>query len=144
GDAQFADETHIGFLLDQPGAALSHLAILQYRPVNTDVLPNFIVYHLLFAPLLWLLLKSPNLMLGASLCLYLTVQIYGWNLPQWPINDWYFNPFSWQVLVILGAWGVLGGGEKLWLLLMSRTASCLAAIFLLFSLVVVREERLSD
>jgi hypothetical protein len=136
GDAQFADETHIGFLLDQPGAALTHAAILQYRPVNTDALPNFIVYHLLFVPLLWSMFKSPNVTLGASLCLYLSVQVYGWNLPQWPIDDWYFNPFAWQVLVVLGAWWVMGGGEKLWSLLMSRTVTCSAAVFLLFSLMV--------
>jgi hypothetical protein len=136
GDAQFADATHIGFLLDNPGAALTHAAILQYRPVNTDALPNFIVYHLLFVPLLWSLFKSPNVTLGASLSLYLSVQVYGWNLPQWPINDWYFNPFAWQVLVVLGAWWVMGGGEKLWSLLMSRIVTCSAAVFLLFSLVV--------
>lgn len=136
GDSQFADETHIGFLLDRPGAALTHAAILQYRPVNTDVLPNFIVYHLLFVPLLWSLVKRPNVTLGASLCLYLSVQVYGWNLPQWPINDWYFNPFAWQVLVVLGAWWVMGGGEKLWSLLMSQIVTCSAAVFLLFSLVV--------
>jgi hypothetical protein len=136
GDAQFADATHIGFLLDNPGAALTHAAILQYRPVNTDALPNFIVYHLLFAPLLWLLFKSPNVTLAVSLCLYLSVQVYGWNLPQWPINDWYFNPFAWQVLVVLGAWWVMGGGEKHRSLLMSRIVTCSAAVFLLFSLVV--------
>jgi hypothetical protein len=136
GDAQFADATHIRILLDNPGAALTHTAILQYRPVNTDALPNFIVYHLLFVPLLWSLFKSPNVTLCASLCLYLSVQVYGWNLPQWPMNDWYFNPFAWQVLVVLGAWWVLGGGEKLWSLLMSRIATCSAAAFVLFSLVV--------
>jgi hypothetical protein len=136
GDARFADATHIGFLLDNPGAALTQAAILQYRPVNTDALPNFIVYHLLLVPLLWSLFKSPNVTLGASLCLYLSVQVYGWNLPQWPINDWYFNPFAWQVLVVLGAWWVMGGGEKLWSLLMSRIVTCSAAVFLLISLVV--------
>jgi len=136
GNAQFADQTHIGYLLDRPGEALTHAAILQYRPVNTDALPNFIVYHLLFVPLLWSLFKSPNVTLGASLGLYLAVQVFGWNLPQWPVNDWYFNPFAWQVLVVLGAWWVMGGGEKLWSLLMSRIVTCSAAIFLLFSLVV--------
>jgi hypothetical protein len=40
------------------------------------------------------------------------------------------------VLVVLGAWWVMGGGEKLWSLLMSRIVTCSAAIFLLFSLVV--------
>ena len=40
------------------GRDVAHAAILQYRPVNTDVLPIFVIYHLLFAPLLWLLLRD--------------------------------------------------------------------------------------
>ena len=37
GGDQLADETNVEILLQQPGAALAHAAILQYRPVNTDV-----------------------------------------------------------------------------------------------------------
>jgi len=136
GEAQFADDTNTRVVLDHPGAALAQAAILQYRPVDTDVLPNFVVYHLLFVPLLWSLSRSPNVALGASIALYLCVQIFGWNLPRWPINDWYFNPFAWQLLVVLGAWWVMSGGEKLWSLLTSRIATGLAAAYLLFSLVV--------
>jgi hypothetical protein len=47
---QFANEANVKILLAQPGAALAHAAILQYRLVNTDVLPTFIVFHLCFAP----------------------------------------------------------------------------------------------
>lgn len=69
GDGQFADETNTRILFERPGPALARAAILQYRPVNTDVLPTFVLFHLLFAPLLWLLLKMPNLALGASFLL---------------------------------------------------------------------------
>jgi hypothetical protein len=68
GGGRIADESNTRILLEQPGAALAHAAILQYRPVNSDVLPLFVIYHLLFAPLLWLMLRMPNVMLGASLC----------------------------------------------------------------------------
>lgn len=133
---QLADETNVRILMQQPGAALAHAAILQYRPVNTDVLPTFILFHLLFAPLLWLLLKAPNAAIGASGLLYGLVQIYGWNLPQWPRNDWYFNPLAWQFLVVLGAWWVMTGRERLQGFVTSRFAAALAIAYLMFGLIV--------
>ncbi len=70
GSDRLADESNTRILLDHPGATLAHAAILQYRPVNTDVLPTFVIFHVLFAPLLWLLLRAPNVTLGVSLLLY--------------------------------------------------------------------------
>jgi hypothetical protein len=66
GRDHLADASNTRILLEHPGATLAHAAILQYRPVNTDVLPIFVVYHLLFAPLLWLLLRVPNATLGSG------------------------------------------------------------------------------
>jgi hypothetical protein len=104
GDGRCADASNTRILLDQPGATLTRAAILQYRPVNTDVLPIFVLLHLLFAPLLWLLLRMPNLTLGASLALYVLVHVFGWTVPAWPNSHWAFNPIAWQLLVVLGAW----------------------------------------
>ncbi len=84
GIDDFADATNVRVLLQQPAAALAHAAILQYRPVNTDVLPTFIVFRLLFAGLLWLLVKSPDIALAMSFLLYVLVHLFGWNLRQWP------------------------------------------------------------
>lgn len=94
GGGAFADDTNTRVLFEHPGPALARAAILQYRPVNTDVLPTFVIFHLLFAPLLWLLLNVPRLALAASFLLYALVQLFGWNLPQWPRNEWYFNPLA--------------------------------------------------
>lgn len=136
GGDQLADETNVRILQQQPGAALAHAVILQYRPVNTDILPVFVLYHLLFAALLWFLLKAPNAIFAGSALLYGLVQIYGWNLPQWPGNDWYFNPFAWQFLVVLGAWWVIAGRKQLGLLVTSRPMVVLAMAYLLFSLIL--------
>jgi len=133
---QLADEANVRILLQQPGAALTHAAILQYRPVNTDVLPVFVLSHLLFAPLLWLLLKAPNTAIAASALLYGLVQIYGWNLPQWPRNDWYFNPFAWQFLIVLGAWWVITGRKRFYAFVTSPAVVKLAIVYLVFSLIV--------
>ena len=107
GGGRLADESNTRILLDHPGATLAHAAILQYRPVNTDVLPIFVLLHLLFAPLLWLLLRVPNVTLGASLALYALVHVFGWTVPAWPNGHWAFNPLAWQLLVVLGAWWML-------------------------------------
>lgn len=137
GVGRLADDANVRILLEHPGAALAHAAILQYRPVNTDVLPDFVLFHLLFAPLLWLLLKIPNVAIAASALLYGLVQVYGWNLPGWPVNDWYFNPFAWQFLVVLGAWWVTAGRRaRFRALVTSRPMVGLAIAYLLFGLVV--------
>ena len=136
GGGQSADETNVRILLQQPEATLAHAVTLQYRPVNTDVLPVFVLSHLLFAPLLWLLRKLPNTTFAASAILYGLVQVYGWNLPQWPSHYWFFNPFAWQFLVVLGAWWVTTGRRRLRGFVTSRPAASLAAAYLAFSLVV--------
>jgi hypothetical protein len=136
GDAQFADQMNVGILLRDPGAALAHAAILEYRPVNTDVLPTFVLFHLLFAPVLWALFRAPNTTLGVSFLLYVLTHAFGWNLPQWPTNTWYFNPFAWQLLVVLGAWWILGGRKRVGWLVTSRPFVVLAASYVLIALLV--------
>jgi hypothetical protein len=141
GGSRLADESNTRVLLDHPGATLAHAAILQYRPVNTDVLPIFVLLHLLFAPLLWLLGRVPNVTLGASLTLYALVHVFGWTVPGWPNSHWGFNPLAWQLLVVLGAWWMIEGKRaRPWVT--SRTALLLAVLYLLFSLVIALSWRL--
>jgi hypothetical protein len=136
GSESLADETNVRIVLQQPGAALAHAVMLQYRPVNTDVLPTFVLYHLLFGPLLWCLLKAPNVVLVISAILYGLVQLYGWNPPQWPRNEWYFNPFAWQFLVVLGAWWVIAGQKRVREFVSSPVVTAMAIAYLVFSLIV--------
>jgi hypothetical protein len=135
GTDHLADESNTRVLFELPGAALEHAAILQYRPVNTDVLPVFVIYHVLFAPLLWMLLRAPNVTLALSLFLYALVQIFGWSVPAWPNGVWFFNPLAWQLLVVLGAWCVIEG-EKIERWVASRPALVLAVLYLVLGLVL--------
>jgi hypothetical protein len=140
GGGRLADESNTRVLLEHPGAALAHALILQYRPLNTDVLPVFVLLHLLFAPLLWLLLRAPNVTLGASLLLYALVHVFGWSVPGWPNSHWAFNPLAWQLLVVLGAWWMIEGeGVRPWVT--SRTV-VLAVLYLLFSMVIALSSRI--
>src|SRR6478752_4988031 len=139
---RIADESNMRILLDDPGATLARAAVLQYRPVNTDVLPVFVLLHLLFAPLLWLLLRAPNATLGASLALYVLVHAFGWSVPAWPNGHWAFNPLAWQLLVVLGAWWTINEDERARRWVMSRTTLMLAVLYLLFSLVIALSWRI--
>ena len=141
GGGRLADESNTRILLDHPGATLTRAAILQYRPVNTDVLPIFVLLHLLFAPLLWLLVRLPNVTLGASLALYALVHVFGWTVPAWPNGHWAFNPLAWQLLVVLGAWWMLEE-KRVWPWVTSRTVLGLAVLYLLFSLVIALSWRI--
>ena len=135
GSDDLADESNTRILLEDPGPTLAHAAILQYRPVNTDVLPVFVMFHVLFAPLLWLMLRTPNVTLGVSFLLYALVHAFGWSVPAWPNGVWFFNPLAWQLLFVLGAWCVIAG-ETIRPWVMSRTVLALAAFYLAFSLVL--------
>ena len=140
GGGRLADESNTRVLLEHPGAALAHALMLQYRPLNTDVLPVFVLLHLLFAPLLWLLLRAPNVTLGASLLLYALVHVFGWSVAGWPDSHWAFNPLAWQLLVVLGAWWMIEGkGVRPWVT--SRTV-VLAVLYLLFSMVIALSSRI--
>jgi len=141
GGGPSADASNTRILLDQPGPTLARAAILQYRPVNADVLPIFVLLHLLFAPLLWLLLRVPNLTLAGSLALYVLVHVFGWTVPAWPESHWAFNPMAWQLLVVLGAWWIIAGNRvQRWV--RSRTTLVLAVLYLLFSLVIALSWRI--
>ncbi len=117
GGGRLADESNTRILLDHPGATLARAAVLQYRLVNADVLPVFVLLHLLFAPLLWLLLRVPTVTLGASLALYALVHAFGWTVPAWPNGHWAFNPLAWPWVT-------------------SRTALVAAVLYLVFSLII--------
>ncbi|MCA1515626.1 OpgC domain-containing protein [Bradyrhizobium sp. NBAIM01] len=135
GTDHLADVSNTRILFERPGATIAHAAILQYRPVNTDVLPIFAIFHVLFAPLLWLLMRAPNVTLGLSLLLYAFVHVFGWSVPAWPNGVWFFNPLAWQLLIVLGGWCVIDGGKcRPWLT--SRTALVVAALYLVFSLML--------
>jgi hypothetical protein len=86
--------------------------LLKFKPVNLDVLPLYIVLMGLFPPVLWIILRRPNLTMLASIALWLAARHFEWNLPGYPGGSWYFNPYCWQVLFVFGSWCALGGAAR--------------------------------
>ena len=96
---------------------------------------------LVFPPVLWEMLRRPNLTLAASFLLYLAARHFSWNLPAYPTGQWYFNPLCWQLLFVLGGWFALGGSIDASPLIRSRALLMLASAYLAFALVMTMAGR---
>jgi hypothetical protein len=112
GDSELVNEFNVVGLIDNATETLRQGLFLKFKPVNLDVLPLYIVLMGLFPPVLWFMLRQPNLTMLAAIVLWLVSRQTGWNLPAYPTGHWYFNPFAWQVLFVFGAWCALGGARK--------------------------------
>jgi len=136
GNPEFADEFNISGFLRAPAATIYEGLLLRFKPVNMDVLPLYVVLMLMFPPILWVMLRRPNLTLLGSVLLYFAARVFGWNLPDYPSGVWYFNPFTWQLLFMSGAWSALGGAFEWRSLIRSRAVAVVGIVYLGFALVV--------
>lgn len=133
GHAHLLDEYNVRRLIADPVEFLKHGLLLEYRPLNLDVLPLYIALMVPFAPVLWLLTKVPNVALAASLVLYIAARAFGWNLPGYPSGTWYFNPFAWQFLFVIGAWTAIVDRARLQKILASGVMLPLAWVVVALS-----------
>ena len=134
---QLLDEYNVRGFTDHPFDMLSQGLLLKFKPVNLDVLPLYIALMVSFPPILWLMTRKPNLTMAGSVLVYFAARQFGWNLPAYPSGSWYFNPFTWQLLFISGAWFALGRPLKL-AFLKSRTLLVIGSTCLLLSLEIGR------
>ena len=105
-------EFNVASVVDHPMRTLIYGLLLASRPLNLDILQLYIVLMAFFPPVLWLMLRKPDLALAGSAALYFAARAFDWNLRSLFDGDWSFNPFCWQLLFVLGAWFALGGLEK--------------------------------
>ena len=129
----YTEEMGVLNFLNNPDVTIIQALLLKFKPVNMDVLPLYIVLLLWFAPILWLLLRSPTLGLLVSLAIYSVSWMFDLNLPAYPSGDWAFNPFAWQLLFVFGAWCALGGAKRLARWTKSKVLIGLAFAYLAFA-----------
>ena len=105
------DEYNVIGLVDHPIRTLMHGLALQAKPLNLDTLQLFVALMAVFPFMLWSMLRSPNVTLAGSVALYVAARVFDWTLPSFPTGSWYFNPFCWQLLSVLGAWFAVNGAK---------------------------------
>jgi hypothetical protein len=99
----FLDEMKVWDFLQEPHITILHALALRFQPHFLDILPLYIVLLSGFAFVMPALRRWPWAVLAASAVLYLAATIFRFNLSTYPDGVWYFNPFAWQVLFLIGA-----------------------------------------
>jgi len=127
---------NIHVFFEHPVHMLGAVLTLRYKPLNMDVLPLYVVLMLIFPGVLWALIRRPIWVVFASILLYLLARHFDWNAPSYPEGVWYFNPFCWQLLFVLGAWFALGGAVESLPIIKSRSLLILGSAYLIFALIM--------
>ncbi|MBR0705656.1 OpgC domain-containing protein [Bradyrhizobium liaoningense] len=141
GDSEMINEFNVAGLVDNATETLRQGLFLRFKPLNLDVLPLYIVLMGLFPPVLWFMLRKPDLTMALSIVLWLAARQFGWNLTAYPAGQWYFNPYCWQVLFVFGAWCAMGGARRSMTLINSPITLWLCLGYMLFALVMTMAGR---
>lgn len=112
-NALFIEEMQVASFLDEPHVAIIQALLLAHQPLFMNILPLYIVLLTSFALALPLLRVGGRVMVAISVVVYAAVPFMPMNLHAYPDGVWFFNPFAWQFLFVLGAacgWraGVIG------------------------------------
>jgi hypothetical protein len=131
-------------LVDQPTQTLMYGLMLQAKPLNLDTLQLFIALLAFFPLILWSMMRRPNWALAGSIVLYSAARQFGWGFAAFPSGNWYFNPYCWQLLFVLGAWFALSGAKFVRTVMHSRLFLAAASAYLLFALAVTVAGQFTD
>src|SRR6201995_4837198 len=144
GDSEIINEFNVAGLVDHATQTLGQGLLLKFKPVNLDVLPLYIVLMGFFPPVLWLMLRQPDLTMLASLILWLLARHMGWNFAAYPAGSWDFDPYCWQGIFIFGSWCALGGAKRAHAIVMSNITLYLCIAYLIFALIMTFAGRFTD
>jgi hypothetical protein len=140
-DPDIINEFNVAVVVDNPIQTLTQGLLLRFKPVNLDVLPLYIILMGFFPPVLWMMLRKPDLVMIASLVLYFSARQFGWNFQAYPAGSWYFNPYTWQLLFVFGAWFALGGATESRSVIKSRWLLVAGTLYLVFALIMTMAGR---
>lgn len=92
-----------GPVFSDPARASVGLLLLTYQIGYFNILPLYVVLLLLALVFVVMARRSLAAAIVASFALYAATLAWELRLPSWPAQRaWFFNPLSWQVLVMLG------------------------------------------
>ncbi|KKB85814.1 hypothetical protein VW29_05865 [Devosia limi DSM 17137] len=133
--AQLLNQNNLASLFSRPLSAMIGIPLLTHQLGYLNILPLYTVL-LLATPLLLVIgLRRPWLLLGASILLWAAAGQFRLNFPNFPTpGGWFFNPFSWQLLFVIGllAGAAMKQGERFFAL--SRPLFWAALGFLVLAL----------
>lgn len=103
GRPEYLGFLRMRWLFDAPRDAILAAVTLRFLPNNLDILPLYLILLAIAPGVIWMVKRDMRVALGASLAIYLMTRWTGFNLPAGNQGEvWYFNPFAWQLLYVIG------------------------------------------
>lgn len=126
-------------VLGHPLQALIGIPLLSHQLGYLNILPLYTVL-LLATPLAILVgLRRPWLMLGLSILMWVLAGQFRINLPNFPnAGGWFFNPFSWQILFVIGLLSGMAMKSGTSFIPFNRALYAASAAFLIFVLLWIK------
>jgi hypothetical protein len=97
----YLEESRLDVLGDDPYRSIFEALLLRFQPSLLNILPLYVVLLVFFAATVWLL-RWPKILFGLSFAIYMLVRVTNLNLNAWGEDGWFFDPFAWQFLFIIG------------------------------------------
>jgi hypothetical protein len=130
----FAEEMVVLHFLQRPEIILVEVLRLRFLLANVNILPLYVLLMLALPIMLWLIMRAPLLAFALSIAVWAAAYFGGLNLKLYPVEqDWFFNPFAWQLLFFIGAWCAVGGATWIRPLYQSNAVLAICVTYLLFA-----------
>jgi hypothetical protein len=97
----YLEESRLDVLGDDPYRSILEALLLRFQPSLLNILPLYVALMVFLALTIWLL-RWPRVLFGLSFALYLLVRVTSLNLAAWSEEGWFFDPFAWQFLFVIG------------------------------------------
>lgn len=90
-------------LMDDPVRGFAGLVTLGHQLGYFNILPMYMALLLMLPAIMMLARRSLGLLLAASVTLWFATAMLPLDVPNYPMpGGWFFNPFAWQLLFVIG------------------------------------------
>jgi hypothetical protein len=103
GDQTFRWVFRVQWVFEAPLLYVMPALTMHFQPGYLDILPSYVLLLAAFPLVLKGLERNIWLVLLPSFALWLGVQLFGLTLWTTSGERWFFNPFAWQFIFVLGA-----------------------------------------
>jgi len=103
GAPALISQDNMQYLAGDMAGVLTGLPLMMHQWGYVNILPLYAALLLATPWLILVMLRWPRLLLAGSVLLWAAAGQFQMNLPNFPTaQGWFFNPFAWQLLFVLG------------------------------------------
>ncbi|MEQ5870899.1 OpgC domain-containing protein [Sagittula sp. NFXS13] len=100
---EMANKHNLGAVFTDPWRTIPALFTMTHQIGYVNILPAYCVLLFVAPFALMAGLKHPGWLLTGAVALWMAAGTWRLNIPNWPGGGgWFFNPFSWQLIFVLG------------------------------------------